>query len=446
MLRCSSSLNAFVIVLALAFPLLATSQPASPERLSVMVHLDQGADRGPLKALVAQQGAVIRYEYRLVPELVNVRELPRSAVGLLAQLPGVVRVEEDLRVKASLQESTPLIGGLQSQLATAGFPYDGEGVRVCVLDTGIRADHAMFGDRVDVAAGYDFVNDDADPTDDDGHGTHVAGIAVGGVGLTITDGCNPPETIIQGLAPAATLIGVKVLDEFGGGSGSDLLAGIDHCADPPGGLPRADVLNLSLGGAVGAPGPCDHLGAAFDAAVDLGVVIVAASGNNGNADAIDWPACVSSVIAVGSTTDGTCLSPGFPVDTVSSFSNRGSVLDVTAPGERMHSADHDSTTDYRLSQGTSQASPVVAGLAALLLDADPALTPAELRQVIRDGAVDLGPPGFDNDFGHGRVDVIGSLSLLDLEEVVPTMAEWAQLLLLGMLMVGGIVVLRGMRP
>ena len=241
------------------------------------------------------------------------------------------------------------------------------------------------------------------------------------------------------MAPKATLIGVKVLDENGGGYESDVIAGIEHCADPD--LPNGptDVINLSLGGD-GFSGNCDSdsVAEAANNAVDTGVVVVAAAGNDGYLNALITPACGSKVIAVGATYKDdypncdisnssfswcldsecteTCTDSSPYQDDLVCFSNNSDDIDVTAPGSFIWSAKANSynTNPFRKMSGTSQASPHVAGLAALILSADPSLTPVQVRQIIQEGAVDMGPEGFDPGYGYGIIDVIQSLSLLNI--------------------------------
>ncbi|UCF68904.1 MAG: S8 family serine peptidase, partial [Acidobacteriota bacterium] len=407
----------------------------------MLVEIDPGTDRAAVRSFAINRGGYVRYEYEhVLPRVMNLRNIPHSAIEELKGLPGVVAVHPDQFHEnvLKLDESTPLIRGLQSQLGGAGLAADGTGVRVCVVDTGIDSDHLMYADRIDAAAGYDFENNDGNPEDDNGHGSHVAGIAVGGTGLSVNLGCEGDEPF-QGVAPAATLIGVKVLNSGGGGSDSNIIAGIDHCADPslPGG--PADVMNLSIGTGQYS-GACDtHLWAqAANNAVAAGVVVVAAAGNEGYSNALASPACGSEVISVGATykddypncedsqssftwcLDWLCLNTctdNMPrVDDLVCFSNNSSMLDVAAPGSVILSvstaAGGSSITG---NSGTSQASPHVAGLAALVLDLDPTLTPSQVRQIIRDGAVDMGPAGFDTGYGYGRVDVIDTLSLVEPE-------------------------------
>ncbi len=403
---------------------------------SVLVHLQPAVNRASLRTFAAARGAKIHHEYKILPNVINMRNLSEQAIEALKRRPDVVRVEEDRIVHAHLTVSTPLIRALQSQITGAGLSADGSGVRVCVIDTGIDSDHIMYSDRIDTDAGWDFVNNDKNPEDDHGHGTNVAGIVLGGTGLSMTR-CGV-STTLQGVAPEATLIGIKVLDSGGGGTFSDVIAGIDHCADqsPSGG--RGDVANLSLGGGQYS-GNCDSDSAAAAAnnAVDAGVVVVASSGNNGYSNAMGTPACGSKVIAVGAVYDDdypncewpsqssftwcldaycftTCTDNTPPQDSLICFSNQSDTIDVAAPGCITTSADNAAGgTTVSGMCGTSQASPHVAGLAALILSADGSLTPAEVRQIIRDGAIDMGSAGFDRGYGYGRIDAINSLELLE---------------------------------
>jgi hypothetical protein len=231
------------------------------------------------------------------------------------------------------------------------------------------------------------------------------------------------------------LIGAKILNQFGGGYDSDIIAGINHCADqsPSGG--RADVINLSIGTGQYS-GPCSHSWAvAANNAVANGVVVVAASGNDNYSNALSSPACGADVMAIGMTWKadyptcedpttnwywGICTDYSPQTDEVGCFSNESDYLDVAAPGANIWSASNSAGgSSITGMSGTSMSSPQVAGLAALILDMDPSLTPAEVRQIIRDGALDLGPTGFDRAYGHGRIDVLNSLALVGPQCSVP---------------------------
>ncbi len=423
-----------------------TPQPATTDLVSVFVHLSPVAGavtprlasdrKNTIRQWAANVGGHLKYEYKTVlPNTINLRRIPRARLADLLAMPGVVKVEEDRVMHAYLTVSVPMIRALQSQITGAGLSADGSGVRVCIIDTGIDSDHILFAGRVDTAAGRDFANNDNNPEDDNGHGSNVAGIAVGGTGVSDTR-CGV-STPLQGVAPAATLIGIKVLDANGSGFNSDVLAGINYAADQTASGGRCDVINLSLGGGV-FTGTCDSdsSAVAVNNAVANGVVVVAAAGNEANANAMGSPACATGAIAVGAVFDNDfpncensqssfswcgnasctttlCTDTNIKVDNLICFSNRSDQLDVTAPGCDIRSAGIAAGgTSFASQCGTSQASPHVAGLAALLLSADPTLTPASVRQLIRDGAIDLGPAGFDIGYGYGRIDVINTLSLL----------------------------------
>ena len=234
----------------------AAAQPAqAPDRVSVLVHLQPNVDRGPVRGFAAAQGAFVKYEYDILPDLINIRNLPQNALNALLATPGVVRWEPDREVRAHMNDSTPLIRALQSQISGAGLSANGAGVRVCIIDTGIDSDSAMYSDRIDAAAGRDFVNDDNNPEDDAGHGSHVAGTAVGGDSLSVNFGCVGSEPF-HGIAPEATLIGIKVLNASGSGSFSDVIAGINYGANQTASGGRCDVINMSLGGGAFS-GTCD---------------------------------------------------------------------------------------------------------------------------------------------------------------------------------------------
>lgn len=402
-------------------------------RLSVLVTLKPQAAHQPILNFAQGCGADCKYEYEILPDVMNVRDLPPEELQALTNLPGVLKVEMDRMVYATLDDSEPLIRGLRSQLAAEGLPATGSGVRVCVIDTGIDSNHTMYTARIDTAAGFDFVNNDSDPEDGNGHGSHVAGIALGRTGFLVDVGEPGNPQPLQGVAPEATLIGVKVLSDQGSGSFSDVIAGIEHCADPALAGGPADVINMSLGGGLFLGACDDDLAAqAANAAVAAGVVVVASAGNNASPNGLGTPSCASDVISVSATWDADFPNPEFPnndafqfsnctdnmprADQLTCFSNRNVGVDVAAPGCLTFSAERSDLdgvgTTVSAKCGTSMSSPHVAGLAALILETDPSLTPAQVRQVIRDSAVDLGPPGFDTGYGFGRIDVISALKLV----------------------------------
>ncbi|MGI6127280.1 MAG: S8 family peptidase [Planifilum sp.] len=206
--------------------------------------------------------------------------------------------------------------------------------RIAIVDTGVQYDHPDLAGKV--VRGYDFVDDDSDPYDGNGHGTHCAGIAA-----AVTDNGRG----IAGMAPNATIYAVRVLDDNGSGTLDDVANGIIHAADN-----GADVISLSLGAPVGAT----TLRNAVDYAWNSGSVVVAAAGNSGTS-LPSYPAYYDNAIAVAATDSN---------DNKASFSNYGSWVDVAAPGVDIYSTYTGSS--YRSLSGTSMATPHVAGLAGLL--------------------------------------------------------------------------------
>lgn len=234
----------------------------------------------------------------------------------------------------------------------------GTGRKAVVLDTGYNYNHAELSSSY--LGGKDFVNDDNDPFDDNGHGSHVSGIIT-------ADGVDPKA---KGVAPAAGVIAGKVLDAAGSGFFSDVVAAIYWAVDGPDGVANtsddfnADAISMSLG--TSPPytyrGFCDSvlpdLTNAIKYARDRGVVVVSAAGNSGSAG-VSIPGCISY-----STT-------------IASFSGRGDAVDITAPGVSIYSAWLGS--GYATASGTSMATPMVSGTVALVKFAHPAYTVTQGR-------------------------------------------------------------------
>ncbi|MEO8082376.1 MAG: S8 family serine peptidase [Ardenticatenales bacterium] len=247
----------------------------------------------------------------------------------------------------------------------------GAGVTIAIVDTGTNCNHADLAGKC--VTGYDYVNHDNNPADDQGHGTHVAGIAaavtnngVGGAGVGWDSMVMP----------------VKVLDRTGNGGHSAIASGITYAADH-----GADIINMSLGGAFTS----SALRTAVEYAISHGVVVVAAAGNE-NTSNPSYPAAYTGVISVAATTQS---------DQRASFSNYGTTIKVAAPGVSILSTVM--TGGYQAWSGTSMASPVVAGLAALLVAQNPSRTPAQVEQILEQSADDLGDRGWDPNFGWGRI-------------------------------------------
>jgi thermitase len=251
---------------------------------------------------------------------------------------------------------------------------------VAVIDTGINAAHPEFAGRL--VPGYDFVNQDDDPTDDNGHGTHVAGII--GAGL---DGVGT-----AGMCPQCRIMAVKVLNNKNAGMWSLVAKGILFAVDH-----GARVINLSLGAAVSS----STLESAVEYAHTNNVVVIAAAGNN-NSDMPFYPAAIPYVIAV-SATDRT--------DQRWPLSNFGDYIDVAAPGHQVYSTYHDmvTTNGYAFMSGTSMAAPFVSGLAGLVISRRPELSGEDVVALITNHADDLGDAGKDVYYGNGRINAFATM-------------------------------------
>ncbi len=274
-------------------------------------------------------------------------------------------------------------GGAEDAVDVVQGNPDGSGVKVAILDTGIDYTHPDLDDVY--AGGHDFVDDDNDPKDENGHGTHCAGIVAAE---------DNGEGVI-GVAPHASIYAVRVLDAYGSGYTSDIIAGIDWAIDN-----GMDVISMSLGGGSYDSAFNDAVNRAYNA----GIVVVAASGNDGK-NQISYPAAYDNAIAVGAIDKDHQLA---------SFSNYGPEQEVVAPGVDIYSTMptysvtltswwYGYSKNYDTMSGTSMACPMVAGVVALILSANHDLTPAQVRDILHTTSTDLGPSGWDERYGYGEV-------------------------------------------
>jgi len=322
----------------------------------------------PNKQLVEQAKGVIHREYTHINALSI--SVPVQAIQGLRNNPNVIDIEQDVVVLIKQTEDW----GIARTNAPAAWnsSYTGEGVRIAIIDTGI-ANHA----DLLIAGGVAFTSYTNSYQDDNGHGTHVAGII----------GARNNSIGTVGIAHQSSLYAVKALDYNGAGYLSDVIAGIDWSITN-----RMDIINMSLG----TTSHSTSMQQMVDKAYSQGILVVAAAGNNGNADGIgdtiNYPARYSSVIAVGAIDAN---------DRRASFSATGSTLEFTAPGVSILST-YTGDRYVRLS-GTSMASPYTAGNLALLKQAHPNLTNQQLRAKLQELTVDLGESGRDNWFGYGLI-------------------------------------------
>jgi subtilisin family serine protease len=311
----------------------------------------------------------------------------------IKKLSYVASITEDKKVTAIDLASSQIIN---ADDVWADFGVTGTGINIGIIDTGIDYMHqdlgGGLGQSFKVKGGYDFVNEDSDPMDDHSHGTHVAGIAAG----------NGPG--LKGVAPDANLYAYKVLTADGWGWTSWIVAGIEKTVDPDGDPntdDHLDVANMSLGGPVSADDPMVE---AVNNAVAAGVTFVIAAGNSYDYGTIGSPGVAEDAITVGATDFN---------DYTAYFSSKGPVEntfaikpDVAAPGVSIYSSVLNNQYEYY--NGTSMASPHVAGAAALLLDKNPTWTPAMIKGALM-GTADNSNATTIWDQGAGRIDVLAAI-------------------------------------
>ena len=397
LLRWALPLILSIILLAAAWPARAVTMQAQPEVTSGFVADEiivrfAPTDQQTRATLMAQYGLqTMRYLAGL--DTYVLRTQPGAVMQLVDELGGrteVIYAEPNYLAQAALTPTDPdyslpdrvyapqLIGAEAAWDITTGSTE----VVIAVADSGIELSHPEFNGRL--LPGYDFVNEDSDPSDDSGHGTHAAGV----IAAAMNNGQGT-----TGLAPGALIMPVKVLNASNLADWADVAAGIVFAADQ-----GADIINLSLGGYAGSQLLLD----AVRYAAGHGVTLVAAAGNLG-LELPYYPAAYDETIAVMATTRS---------DERFILSNYGGFVDIRAPGVEIWSTLWSAGTPggYGFASGTSASTPHVSGLAGLLLAQRPDLQPAAVRAIIEQTAVDLGAPGRDPFFGAGRINASAAMT------------------------------------
>lgn len=337
-------------------------------------------------------------------------------------LKGVKSVSPNLKVHITLMDSVGLIDANYAW----NFGFMGNNMKIGIIDTGVDYTHedlgGCFGPGCKVEGGYDFVNKDVDPIDDQGHGTHCAGTAAGNGEL-------------KGVAPNAKIYAYKVLNNWGSGSFANLISAIERAVDPNQDgdyKDHLDVISLSLGRYCGKNynencGPDDPASKAIDNAVEAGVIAVVAAGNEGSGEkTIRTPGTARKAITVGaSCKPADFKNHNYCNEIIASFSSRGPVEwldsegnqqylikpDVVAPGVNICAAQWDNAWESKKCfdnkhvaiSGTSMATPHVAGAVALIKQAYPNYTPEQIKELLKATSDDLGYN--ENTQGKGKVNV-----------------------------------------
>ncbi|MFO6495792.1 MULTISPECIES: S8 family peptidase [Bacillus] len=335
---------------------------------------------------------------------------PSVLQSLLSQSSGIRKIYLNRPVKALLDVA--LEASNAKEVVRNNMTLTGKGVTVAVVDTGIYPHQDLEGR---IRAFADFVNQRAEPYDDNGHGTHCAGDAAGNGAASSGQ--------YRGPAPEADLIGVKVLDKMGSGSLETVIQGVDWCIQFNEEHPEdpIDIISMSLGSDA-VPYESeeeDPVVKAVNAAWDAGIVVCVAAGNSGpDAQTIASPGVSRKIITVGALDDRDTVSRDD--DDVASYSSRGPTIygqvkpDLLVPGTNITSLRSPGSfldklqksnrvgTNYMTLSGTSMATPICAGIAALILQQAPGTAPDEVKRLLKDGT-DLWTDRDSNIYGAGYV-------------------------------------------
>ncbi len=348
---------------AIGAPILFFDSPTSVDGEYIVVYekseiTTQGINAAMNRVELRGDGSKIAHAYSVIPGFAA--RLSDAALEELRMDPSVKYIEQNQRVSLGTIDTTDVPNGLDrvdQRLGRNGeyndFNRRGAGVHVYVIDTGINAGHQEFAGRV--GPGHDTVDNDSNPADCHGHGTHVASTAAGSE---------------YGLAKNATVHGIRVLNCQGSGTNAGVIAGIDfvtqnHVAPA--------VANMSLGGS-----KSQATNDAVAASVNAGVTYAVAAGNESTDACTKSPASEPLAITVGALEDSS--------DARASFSNFGVCVDMFAPGRNIKAAWIGSSSATNIISGTSMASPHMAGAAALVLGDDPSLSPAQVQGALEDVA------------------------------------------------------------
>lgn len=326
---------------------------------------------GEVRQCVLENFGRIRYELPFINALCV--EIPKEKIQTIKTNRRIASMSEDIRVSKlpTKAGSAPVMRPRLHYIP----PCSGEGVAIAVIDTGVAPHYDLIRPFNRIRCFHDFVNGRNMPYDDDGHGTHVSGIALGNGYVSGN---------YLGTAPGAALVSLKALDEEGNGNASDILAAMQWIYDHHL-LYNIKVVNLSLGILPDSNAQIDPLSVAANALVYAGLCVVAAAGNSGPKwESITSPGNSSLVLTVGS-----CDAEG----NIPSFSSRGPAPDgrmkpdVVAPGVDIVSLSGKNLKGYISQSGTSMSAPYVSGLAASYCSCHPSANPLEVKQALMEIAM-----------------------------------------------------------
>ena len=269
--------------------------------------------------------------------------------------------------------------------------YDGRGVRIAVIDSGVRSSHQDLL-SADIIEGYNLLNGTTNAIDETGHGTFVTGVLT----AAINNGIG-----IAGLCDRATIVPIKCFGSSISTDASYIVEAVYKAVDTY----KCDIINLSLGITVNL----QSLKQAIDYASGKGVIVVAAVGNSGTTD-LSYPAAYSNVVGVGSIDSG---------NTISSFSHRNSSVCVVAPGSELISTGYSADSSYVKGNGTSFSTPHVAAAAAILKQYERSANVDDFIAILSQSSVDLGASGYDTTYGYGGLNIKSFMPAMESYRFVP---------------------------
>jgi subtilisin family serine protease len=414
------------------------------ERIGIFLHYEHHPDDEDVNRL-SSFDLDVKYAYSCI-DVICARNVAVEDVQKLSCLPNVVMIKLEPKTYPLLDISSRAIKARDSDNFSPNTVFDmgytGEGISIAILDTGVddlgrtpSQRHESLDDLDDspsttddkFIAGVDFTQEESiwvprdgsyNPDDTFGHGTHCAGIAMGTGGA---------DDIYIGVAPLARLVDIKVMENWGAGNLGDTVAGIDWCIQHKSEF-NIRVLSLSLGGIFGESDGSDEASMAVDRASEAGIVSVVAMGNDGE-NRVTSPAAADTSIAVGSVDDQDTIDRSD--DTLSSFSNTGPRQDdgdddqldelkpdVVSYGGSIRSAQANTQSGYVTQSGTSMSTPHVAGVVALMLQANPNLSPDKIKLILHETSEARGTPSFpdidpkyNKDYGWGLVDAFKAVDM-----------------------------------
>ena len=391
-----------------------TSQ--NSQKVAIFLDYDRPPRDEDIK-LLSQLNLTISYVAKYI-DTVSLLNVSASLIPVLANLPNVVMVESQPEVHPLLDTSAKSVRARESISYSPNtaweLGYTGKGLVIAVLDTGVDDEHEFLKGKF--VAGFDCSGTvsgsdrETNPDDLDGHGTHVASIIMGTGGSRET---------YKGVAPDAKLVDVKVMRDVGKTFSGQLIRGIEWVIENKNKY-NITIINLSIGSDVEDPDGTSASSLAANEAVENGLVVIAAAGNEGpDAQTLTAPGVAEKVICVTALDDMNTINRGD--DIIASYSSRGprgdgaKKPDIAAPGSNIIGAKAaiygDASNEIIMMSGTSMAAPHVSGVAALILQASPDLSPLEVKQNLLNTTEDKGETGWDADYGWGEMEAYKAVAL-----------------------------------